>query len=267
MKQWILVLFIISLCFFSSQGSWAKQKSQEVSNESVVKEDYVRLQTAIRSNDEQAILKAASEVLSKNSKDLKALNALGLFYFSRKQLGMARLVYNRALKDHKNEPGLHNNLGVTYLEEGDLRRAIMSFEKAISLKKSYSVASINLSSIFAEYGDYRRALKPLESGYRAFKLKSAKSEAEKKMAIQVTNNYAVVFIGLEKTENAQRVLKAALDVGIDDTFLLYNYAILLVDILKDREKALKIVSKLKFSTDDPSLLRKVTELEERLDKL
>ena len=268
MKSWFLALIVMPLCLLPME-SWAKKEkpSSKVENGEVVTEDYTQLQAAIRSGNEQSILKAVSEILSKDSKNLKALNALGFFYFSKRQLGMARLVYNRALKHHKSEPGLHNNLGVIHLEDGNLRKAIASFEKAISLKRSYGMARINLSSILANYGDYRRALEPLEAGHKSFKLKSAKSEAEKKVAVQIASNYSVALMGLGKTKDARRVLKAALDVGVDDTFLLYNYAILLVDILKDRAKALRVVSKLKFNTDDPGMLRKVTELEERLDKL
>ena len=262
MKKFVCI--VVLHFFFFPVISWP-QKS--INNIKITRKDYTRLQEAIQGNDEEAIFKAVSEILGKDSNNLKALHALGHFYFSNGQSGMAKLIYNRALKAHKNAPSLHNNLGVIYLDEGDLKRAIAFFEEAIALKRSYSIARINLSSIYASYGDYRRALEPLESGYKSFKLKSAKTKAEKKIAIQVANNYAVALMGLGKTKEANRVLKKASDMGGDDTFLLYNYGVLLIDILKDRDKALRVVSKLKFNTDDPVVLLKVNQLEERLDKL
>ncbi len=225
---------------------------------------YRRLKLALNAKDEDMVVKEVSKMLSVNPKDLNALNALGYFYFTEGKSKMAKIIYQRALKNHEKEPGLYNNIGVIYLVEGDIRKAIFYFKRAIEIKDSYENASLNLGSIFSTYKDYGRALAPLESGYE--KMKSGLGRRNES-AIGVSNNYAVALMGTGQNKQAEKIFKKALDSGVRDASLLYNYAILLIDILKERGDAYRILSKVKFNTNNPNLLRKVSELEKRLGEL
>ena len=256
------IVVYVSICLlFLPIWSWSKPDSDK---RKITREDYHRLKVAIDSKNEEAVVNAASVILSKDSKDIKALNGLGFFYLNEGQLGIAKLIYRRALRNHRDKPGLHNNLGVIYLAEGDLRKAMVSLKESVALNKSYNKAKINLSSIFVNYQDYSRAIEPLESGYKSIK---SKLGSKNDSAIRIANNYAVALMGIGQGEDAEDVFKSALKAGVTDAFLLYNYAILLINVLKKKSDAIRIVSKLKFNTEDPKILNKVEELEQRLDKL
>lgn len=257
-----LVVYIIIFFLFPSVCGWAK--SDKNTGKKVLSEDYSRLQAAIDSRDKEAVVKAASIILDKDSENLKALNGLGVFYFYTGKFGIAKLIYRRALKSHGDKSGLHNNLGIIHLEEGDLRKALVAFRKSVSIGGASHIAEANLGSIFVQNKDYSRSIAPLESGY-----KSVQSDLSPKntSAIHIANNYAVALIGIGQGQKAESIFKKALDKGVNEASLLYNYAVLLVNILKNRGEGLRIVSKLKFSTDRPEILRKVQELEQRLDKL
>ena len=103
-----------------------------------------------------------------------------------------------------------------------------------------------------------------ESGYKSLR---SKIGPENKAATYVANNYAVALMGMGEKKEAERVLKKIVSSGVKDTSVLYNYAILLVDFVKERREAIRIISRLKFNTDDPVLLRKIGKIEKRLDKL
>ena len=253
---------MIGLLFFSVLG-WS-QSDDNQTQAKVAREDYARLRAAVDSKNELGVIQVASRILSRDPKDLKALSGLGFFYFSTGKLGMAKLIYRRALKDYSDEPGLYNNLGVIQLAEGDLRKAIISFKKSISLNSSYEMAATNLGSIFVFHKDYGRALAPLASRYKSVK---SKLSSRNKLAIEIANNYAVALMGTGQGKKAERVFKEALGADVLDASMLYNYAILLVNVMKKRGDALRIISKLKFSSDDPKILHKAEELEQRLDKL
>ncbi|HMN67419.1 MAG TPA: tetratricopeptide repeat protein, partial [Bdellovibrionales bacterium] len=125
------------------------------------------LGNAFKSKEESLLVEAASKKLGKDQNDLKSLNALAVYYSQSGKHGMARLLINRAIKAHANEPGLHNNLGVLHLNEGDQRGAIANFRKAMQLDSDYPIGAANLGSIFVEYKDYQRALDLLKDGYGA----------------------------------------------------------------------------------------------------
>ena len=158
MRRYFFDLIIFSVILFFSVSVFSQSRGE---TKRVTEDDYRQLQLAMKSNNEGSVVESVSKILSKDDKNIKALNSLALFYFNRGKLGISKLIYNRAFKSHKDHPGLHNNLGVIYLEEGDLPRAMISFKRSISLQKSYSIAKNNLSSIAVSYYDYSHAIDSL----------------------------------------------------------------------------------------------------------
>ena len=264
----VYLIFIPSLVFGFSESSKKDKKDSRGLRESKVKvtvsdADYRRLKKAIDSQNEVEVINAASIVLSKNQKDLKALNGLGFFYFSKGKLGLAKLIYQRALKDHGNEAGLYNNLGLIYLKEGELAKAKGVFKKAISLDSSYKVARDNLSFLFVTHKNYNAALESLESRYKSVR---PKLRSKDDLAVEIANNYAVALMGVGQIKKAKAVLKEALKSNSFNASLLYNYAVLLVNNSKDKTEVHRIISKIKFNSNDPKLMSKTGKLEKRLDK-
>ncbi len=242
-----------------SDESDAKSDAKAVKE--VTSEDLDKLNEALKSGLEPPLVEAASHILGKNPRHLQALNALALHYYKKNYLGLAKIILLRALTSHANEPALHNNLGIVYLAEGDQRGAIASFRKSLEVKPGYIVGATNLASIYLEYRDYNRALEPLGNGYN--KLKSGLREGREE-AIGVANNYAVALSAQGQGRQARDIYDEIGRGPSRNMTVLLNYAILLTEKLKDRDDALKVISKIKFVSDDPKAVRRAEELEREI---
>jgi tetratricopeptide (TPR) repeat protein len=220
------------------------------------------LASALKKRSEPQLLKAAAVILSKNPSHVETLNALAVYYFEAKKFGMAKLLIKRALKDHPSEPALLNNLGVVYLAEGDLRLAIEQFRKSIAAKSDYRIGATNLASIYLEYHDYQRSLSPLEEGYKSSRTDLRRGDVS---AIEIANNYALALMGVGENSKAGEVFTEIVATNSRWPVPYLNYAILLVEVQKKKNDAVRVLSKLKFMTDDREILRRVNELERKLE--
>ncbi len=220
--------------------------------------DLKALSAARESKSEESLIQAASRILGADSKNLIALNTLGVFYFEQGKFGLARIILNRALASHPSEPALHNNLGIVYLAEGKQRQALAEFRTALDLKSGHRVSAGNLGSIFLEYKDFDRALSPLQDGYRAVRseLKSGNPDA-----MAMANNYAIALSGAGRHGDAKDIYEEITEGSSRNPTVLLNYAILLVEKMKNYKEGGKILSRLKFSVEDGKVLKRVEDLE------
>ena len=230
----------------------------------VTKDDIRKLKEARKTGLEPRIVDAVARILGRDAKNLLALNTLGVFYFRNGKLGLSKIVLKRALNSHPDEPALHNNLGVVYLSEGDQRAAIRSFKKSVDLDPDYSVGSTNLASIYLEYRDFNRALAPLEGGYKV--VKSGVREG-KQEAVGVANNLAVALSAQDQAKRARGIYEEILRGNSRNITVLLNYAILLVERLKAKDEALKVISKIKFIAESPEAIRRAEQLEKKAKSL
>jgi tetratricopeptide (TPR) repeat protein len=236
------------------------ESSTEIKNP-VTAEDLKNLQAARKSHSEQKIIAATSEILNKDSKNIFALNALGVYYFEVKKFGMAKLIFNRALADHKDEPGLYNNLGIVYLAQNEMGLAILNFQKSIKAKENYRIGATNLSSIYLKFHDYQRSIEPLEYAYKATRSDLGRED----VAVDIANNYAVALVGLDENRRAGNVFEEIMNTNSKAVEPLLNYAIFLVMVQKNKKDAIRVISKLKFRTEDSKILNRVNELEKKLE--
>ncbi len=248
----------------SSRDSAYKSSETFTSKPAVTSEDIENLQKLISANDESGVVKQAAEMLGKDDAHLATLNLLGVFYYQNKKYGLAKLIFNRALKTHPEAFSIHNNLGIIYLAENDLQKAIESFNTASSFKANYDLARTNLGSIFIKYKDYVRALSPLEDSYNQLKPDLRRGNIN---AIRVANNYAIALMGVGENAKASKVFEALLETGERNPIIYLNYSMLLVEVLKKKNDALRVLSKLKFMTEDNRILKKAEELERKLSQL
>ncbi|MCC7406176.1 MAG: tetratricopeptide repeat protein [Bdellovibrionales bacterium] len=230
----------------------------------VTKEDLNELKDAKAKNLEPRIITATAKVLGRDPNNLLALNTLAVFYFREKKFGLAKIILNRALAAHPNEPALHNNLGVVYLSEGDQRAAIKSLKKSLEVDSGYAIGATNLASIYLEYRDFNRALAPLESGYKIVKGTLREGKAE---AVGVANNLAVALSAQNQGSKARDIYEEIMRGDSRNVTVLLNYAILLVERLKVKDEALKVISKIKFIADNPKAIRQAEELEKKAKSL
>jgi len=224
--------------------------------------DIKALADARQAKSEEALVTAASRILGVDPNHLEALNTLGVYYFENGKFGLARIIFLRALQSHPEEPALHNNLGVVYLAEGKQRLGVASIRKSLDLKNSYRIGAANLGSILLEYKDFSRALSPLEAGYKIVK---SDLKGGNKAAIEVSNNYAVALAGAGKLDDAREIYEEILKNDSRQPAVLLNYAILLVDRLKDYKEGRKVLSRIKFAVEDGDILKRVRRLEETVN--
>jgi hypothetical protein len=217
------------------------------------------LKNAIAAKDEDILVQAVSKRLGKDQNDLKGLNALAVFYIGQQKYGMAKILLNRALKAHPNEPGLHNNHGVIFLAKNDQRQAIGAFRKAMQIDSDYAIGAANLGSIFVEYKDFNRAADLLKEGYSA-----VKSDLRRGVGLEVANNYALALSGTGDTSKAKSILQDILKADSGNVTALLNYSILLIHKLKDKKEGEKQLNRLKFLAEDERTRKAIDELDKAL---
>lgn len=226
--------------------------------------EYRAAADAVARKSEEGVIKAVKELLAKNPKDIKALNALGNFYFNEEKFGLAKIIWARALEAAPEDPGLLNNMGVIALSAKDMRAAIGYFRKALNIKSDYRLAATNLSSIYLEYKDYSRALAPLEDAYKIARKDLADRQ---RSAHEVVNNYALALMGNGQYNESNAVFKEVIESGADAEDILLNHAILLIEVMKKKDgEAKKALSKLKLIADSTKLKKKLNLLEKTLDE-
>jgi|GEM_PF-3450280 len=218
-----------------------------------------KLKEASSNHDENGVLQSATHILGEDPKNLAALNALAVHYYNQGKYGMSKILILRALNDHQNSATLYNNLGVIYLSESKQRQAMGYFRKALEMQPKYAYASSNLGAICLEYKDYNKAASILESGYNAVKSDLRRGS----YSMDVASNYAQALSGAGQNEAAQKIFKKLIDIDEQNPALLYNYAVLLVARMKNKDEGEKIIARLKFIADDPTL-KKVQDLEKMM---
>ncbi len=228
----------------------------------VTKAELDELSAALKKRSEPQLVKAAAAILSKNPSHLESLNAMAVYYFEAKKYGMAKLLIKRAMKDHPKEPALFNNLGIIYLSEGETRSAIEYFRKSIAARADYRIGATNLGSIYLDYRDYKRSVSPLEEGYKAARSDVRRGDAT---AVEIANNYGVALMGTGENAKAEEVFSEIVSSSARNPVPYLNYAILLVEVQKKKNDAVRVLSKLKFMTDDREILRRVEALERKLE--
>ncbi len=213
---------------------------------------YKALADAIRSSSEKAVLDAAGTILFDDADDVKALNSMAMYYFSKKKPGLAKQYMQRALKKGSGSAEIHNNLGIILAAEGEQDEAVGAFKKSLSLDSDNVAASTNLGLLYAKYGYYDKATPLLETANGAFPKN-----------LEILTAYAVCLRGTKNYSAAQKIYKGLVSQS-DDINLLIDYAELLVDELKSLDEAKVVLSKIRFLDPRGEIVDRVIELERKL---
>lgn len=193
------------------------------------------LEQAIRSNSDEQIFRAATDVLVKNPNDLQALNAMGLYHYRKAQHSAAQIFLNRALKVNPNNSDTHNNLGLVFLAQAEDDRALASFKQALRVNSNDANAGANAGSIYLQSKDYIKAEIALRPAVRKYN-----------RDVRILTNYAISQVGLKKYSEAEEKYKEALK--IQDSFqpAMLGLAILYVDHLNKPAEGLELINRIKF---------------------
>jgi Flp pilus assembly protein TadD len=208
------------------------------------------LADAVKSQNDEAIARAARQVLAKNPNDSKSLNALGFYHYKKGQYPAALLFLGKAQKVNPNDSDVQNNIGLVHLAQKENREAVQAFRKALELNSSDANASANLGAIYADNKEYTKAATAMEMGYR----KNSKDP-------KFLNNYAIALTGIGKYDDARDMYKKALSLSSNNKDLMLNYAILLIEHLKKYDEGLDILNKLKFLGPSTEARNRINVLE------
>lgn len=209
-----------------------------------------QLNEAIRTQSDQEIFNASSQILFDSPNNLKALNAMALFNYKKGKFLAAEYLLRKAIADHPNSSEVHSNLGIVYLGEKKDREAILEFRKALEINSDDVVASANLGSIYVIQKDYTKAQIVLETVYRKG-WKDAKTLA----------NYAIALAAGGKFDKSEEIYKTLIKEQNSNKEVLFNYAILQVEHLNKFAEGLETINRLKFIGPPGDFRKRLAALE------
>lgn len=210
------------------------------------------LGSAIASKNDDLIFRAASEVLLTKPNDVRALNAIGMFYLRKGRFKAAQWMFSQALAQNPNVSDLHTNMGVSYLGLANRREAMKSFRKSIELDSSNSLAAANVGAMYVQDHDYPKALIALEIAVEKIKGDH-----------RIYNNYGIALMASGSYEKAEDSFQKALKAKPNDQDASLNLASLYINHLGKADQGLEIVNRIKFLGPRSELRSQIISLENK----
>jgi len=106
--------------------------------------------------------KLYKKVIKKDPKHIRALNNLGIIFFSLKKFNKAIEVFEKTINIESNYLSGHNNLGLLFKETKNYQKATDCFKKAIKINPNYFEAHNNIGLLFYELKEYTKAISSYE---------------------------------------------------------------------------------------------------------
>ncbi len=229
-----------------------KHDEPEVKPAPVASSQYSNLNSAIKSQNDEGIYRAATDILAQNGGDARALNALAMYHFKKGRFDLSRYLLNKAISANPGMAELYSNLGVVQMAQNERREAIKSFKKALSINGLEPVAGANVGSIYVQEKDYKKGLLALEMAYS----RGVRDP-------RVLNNYAIALTATGSYDKAADLYKKVVKEDSNNREALLNYAILLVDKMEKYKDGLEIISRLKFVGGPTGSSNRINALENK----
>lgn len=210
------------------------------------------LQEAYKSQNDEAIFRASTNVLSQNSRDVKALNALGLYNYRKGRFLAAKYFFARGLAISPKSAELLNNQGLVSMVLDEPRDAIRYFRRALESNPSDGFAAANLGAIYIKGKDYTKAQFAFET--------AAKNGMRD---TRVMTNYGIALTNLGKYEQARSALDEAIKMNSNNKEAVFASAILNIDHMKQYAAGMDDLSRLKFLGPAQELRNRMNDLEKR----
>ncbi len=165
--------------------------------------------------------------------NLNAYHALGLAYYKKGLLEMARLVCLSGLGIDAKAAPLHNLLGLVQLQRNELRDALTSFDKALDADPHYAEAALNAGAVTLSYADFKTALSYFD-----------KALAARPGDFEARLSRAVALRGLGKLDEAKTIYEALIREDPDAVSPRYNLCVLLTEYAQDYPAAQRVCGEL-----------------------
>ncbi len=220
--------------------------------EKISSSQYSPLADAIKLQNDDAIQKAASELLAQNSKDLAALNSMAMVYYKKGRLDAAEYLLGKAVSAHSESSEIYSNLGLVLLAKGERREAIRSFRKAIELNPNNAVAGANVGSLYIQDKDFNKAVLSLEIA-----VKNGQRD------LKVMNNYAIAMAATGKPKEASDIYERLLKDNPGNKDVMLNYSILMIEQMQKYREGLDLLNRLKFVGNSSESREIIKQLENK----
>ena len=197
--------------------------------------------------------KLYNEVLKKDPNHIRALNNLGIIYFSLKKFNESIKIFKKTIIIDSSYLSAHNNLGLLFKEIKNYKKAISSFQEAIKINPNYFEAHNNSGLVFYECGEYQKAINSYE---KAIKINPN--------VMEVHCNVGLVY---EKTGEINKAFNSYQKVPKSDTRYLYAQYNLASLLYKDKqyEKAVKIFKLIDYKNSKSYLIKSLYELNDQFN--
>lgn len=220
--------------------------------EKISTSQYSSLNDAIKQQNDEAIQKFASEILTQNSKDVMALNALAMVNYKKGRFDAAEYLLNKAISAQPDSSEVYSNRGLVLLGQNERREAIRSFRKAIELNPNNAVAGANVGSLYIQDKDYNKAILSLEIA-----VKNGQRD------LKVMNNYAIALAATGKTKEAADIYERLIKDNPSQKEVMLNYSILMIEQMQKYREGLDLLNRLKFVGNSPESRQVIKELENK----
>lgn len=208
-------------------------KSQVISQSGEGK--YSLLNKLIQQSDLQSLKKECHNLLLDNTKDLVAMNALGIYYFKSNMYLAAETVFLKALKLNPDSDLLLNNLGVVHFAKGNESEANEYFERAVNKKQKNKISSLNLMSYYLKVLDFEQAIKLSDN-------LSFQNEADLDFQCQ----YGIALMSAGNFTESETIFQKVLSKNPQHIMSLLNFSILQIDKNKKFKEGLDLINRLKL---------------------
>jgi len=172
------------------------------------------------------------QYLYRYPEEKKAVFLLGVEYLRAKKKELASYFFNQLEKDSQFEEKswIQNNLGMLAWQEKNKYQAQDLFEKAVQDSPSTPYAHLNLGSLYLEGYGFKDSVPLFEKASEALPNNE-----------DAALGWGLALEGTEKYDEARKVYQNFVSENPNATQVLFNYAILLGNRLKQREQAAQIM--------------------------
>lgn len=174
---------------------------------------------------------AAKEALRINTKAIEVYNALGLAYLEKKNIVLAKFVFQKAEQEidgAKNNAVLQTNIGWTYYLDDNKPEATSRLQHALETDPNLVPALVYLSKVYMEDKNYADTVPLLENAARM-----DPNNAD----VQLT--LGVAYRGVGRLDDAERAYQRALAIDPSDPAPHLNLGVLKGDYRKDYDGAVQ----------------------------
>ena len=211
-----------------------------------------------RSKDYETALKFVREILSREAKNVPALNTLGLIFLDQDNMSMAEWIFGKASRfsEGKPHPDVENSLGLFWLKKKETPAAVQHFQKAVAADPNHLAARKNLGALYVNFLNYAGGAEQYQAA-----LVLAPYDNEARMGL------AACYFGLGQHEQAAVEYKKIVEKEPRNGGAYKRLGRLYQEFIRDQAKALEYYKEYIRAANPPAddpIVQQLSLLEEQV---